>query len=244
MRLRGAILIFMAAAGLGSCSPKGAYPNNIALPAATYTSLARYQRVYVLSPGDQLEVSVDRLPEFSRTVVIRPDGFVSIPKLGEIKLGGLTVPEADDTLNHLLAQRVIEPQATVVVLNPREDVVYVAGEVGRPTAVPLRQAHTVAEALIQAGGATRAGSMAEVALIRLDPSGHLVANMVRRRSHGITGAYLNMQAVLLQSGDIIVVPESNRSQFTRFVQDFINTPLTGANQLFTPYLQFRLIERL
>lgn len=245
MHVRGlAIIGALAVAALSGCAPKGAFPASIAPPALTFASLARYQRVYVLSPGDQLEISVDRLPELLRTVVIRSDGFVSLPKLGEVKLAGLSVPEADDMLNRLFAQRIIEPQVTVVVQNPREDVVFVTGEVGRPMAVPLRQAHTVAEALIQAGGAQRSAAMSQVALIRLDPSGHLVATMVPRLSHGIAGSYLNMQAMLLQSGDMIVVPESNRSQFTRFVQDFINTPLNGANQLFTPYLQFRLINQL
>ncbi len=41
---------------------------------------------------------------------------------------------------------------------------------------------------------------------------------------------------------MVVVPESGRSQFTRFVQDFINTPLGGANQILAPYFQFRILH--
>ncbi|WP_447413108.1 hypothetical protein, partial [Clostridium perfringens] len=61
---------------------------------------------------------------------------------------------------------------------------------------------------------------------------------------GRAGLLLALQNVVLQPGDIIVVQESGRSQFTRFVQDFISTPLNGFNQLLTPYIQFRLLKEI
>ena len=242
MRHRLALLI--ACATLTGCASKVTSPNAIALPPETLHSLQSYTQTYVLAPGDQIEVNVEHLPEFTRTETIRSDGRIALPRLGELPVGGLAVPDANQLIASALAGRVRNPEVTVIVQNPREDMVFVAGEVGHPSAVPLRQARTVAEALILAGGATKAGAIREAALIRLDPDGRLAAHMIERRAGGQPGAYLSMQAVTLRAGDMILVPESNRSQFSRFVQDFINTPLSGANQLFTPYIQLRLLEQI
>ena len=236
--------VLIACSLLAGCASKVASPGAIALPPETLRSLQSYARTYVLAPGDQIEVDVEHLPEFTRTETIRPDGRIALPRLGEIAVGGLAVPDANRLIATALASRVRDPEVTVIVQNPREDMVFVAGEVGHPSAVPLRQAGTVAEALILAGGATRAAAIHEIALIRLDPDGRLAAHIIERRAAGQPGAYLSMQAVTLQAGDMILVPESNRSQFSRFVQDFINTPLSGANQLFTPYIQLRLLEQI
>ena len=53
-----------------------------------------------------------------------------------------------------------------------------------------------------------------------------------------------MQSTPIRGGDVIIVPESGRSKFARFVQDFISTPLSGFNALLGPYVQLKLLEEL
>ncbi|MCE3519335.1 polysaccharide export protein, partial [Escherichia coli] len=216
------------------------HPVSIAATPEVLRSIDRYERAYLLVPGDTIEVVVDQMAEVSRTVTIRADGFVALPKVGEVRLAGMTVPQATRLVRDRLNQRIYNPEVTLILTNPRDDKVFVTGEVGRPAAVSLRDARTAAEALIQAGDTVRSASLRNVALIRLDPSGHLVANLIPTAAGGRAGLLLALQNVVLQPGDIIVVQESGRSQFTRFVQDFISTPLNGFNQLLTPYIQFRL----
>jgi polysaccharide export outer membrane protein len=216
------------------------------LPAApeTLRSLQRYERAYLLAPGDTVEVMVDRMPEISRTVTIRPDGMVALPKVGEVRFAGITPAEATQLVHDALSRRIINPEVTTIVTNPREDKVFVAGEVGRPGALSLREVRTAAEALVLSGDVTRAGTLSNVALIRLDPSGYLTATIVQSQAAGRAGLLLTLQNIVLQPGDILVVQESKRSQFARFVQDYINTPLTGFNQLLGPYIQFRLLQEI
>ena len=50
--------------------------------------------------------------------------------------------------------------------------------------------------------------------------------------------------MVLQPGDLIIVPESGRSEFVRAVNDFVTTPVGALNQLLTPYYQFKLLSLL
>jgi polysaccharide export outer membrane protein len=239
-------LAFLAAIVIpAACS--GASPSrplSIAMAPEVFRSAQRFQQVYVVGPGDQLDVSVANVPEVSRTSTVRPDGFISLPKVGDVHVAGLSVPEAREVIRARFAERLVDPDVSLNVANPRDATAFVLGEVGRPNAVPIRQAQTVAEAIALVGGPTRAARVNRVALVRLDGQGHMVATMLDDAGLGSTGAYMRMQATPLQAGDIIIVPESGRSKFARFIQDFVSTPLSGFNALLGPYVQLRLLQQL
>ena len=55
---------------------------------------------------------------------------------------------------------------------------------------------------------------------------------------------LALRGIPMQAGDIIVVQESNRSQFARFLQDFVTTPLSSANAIISPYVQLELLQEI
>lgn len=229
---------------LSGCA--GSLKETAAISAApeVMTSYNRYRQVYVLAPGDTVEVLVDQMPEVSRTVTIRSDGMASLPKAGDVKLAGLAPQEAAALVRQALLRRIINPEVTINVTNPREEKVFVAGEIGRPGAVLLRDAPTAAQALIQAGDVGHSGKLSNVALIRLEPSGYLTAHLLRSEARGKAGLLLTLQNVPLQAGDILVVQETTSSQFARVVQEYINAPLSGFNQLLTPYAQWRLLREV
>lgn len=205
-------------------------------------SLNQYKKEYILAPGDQLEVMVYRNPELSHTVLVRPDGYISVPLLDDVKAAGLTVPELDKRLTDLFERRLIHPEVTVIVNNVQEPMVYIVGEVGQATPVPLRQAKTAAQAISRAGGMRMSAAKGSIAIVRLDEEGRLVAHVVKPSQSGQPAFYMVLQSIMLQPDDLIIVPESNRSQFVRFIQDFVTTPLGGLNSLITPYFQLRLID--
>lgn len=235
------LLLCLLAAACAS-GPSG--PMSMAMEPEVFRSEQRYRQVYVVAPGDQLEISVANVPEFSRTSTVRPDGFVTLPKVGDVQVNGLSVPEAVEAIRKRIAERLVDPDVSVNIVNPREQTAFVLGEVGRPNAVPIRQAHTVARALALVGGTTRTASLSRVALIRLDDQGHMVATILDNGGLGTTGAYLRLESTPIRGGDIIIVPESNRSKFARFIQDFISTPLGGFNAILNPYVQLQLLKEL
>lgn len=228
---------------LANCSPTVSR-DPVGVEIEVIESIKQYRKEYILAAGDQLEVAVYRNPELSRNVTVRGDGYISLPLLDDVRAAGLSVPELDRSLTGLLGRRLLNPEVTVIVMNAREPMVYVFGEVGRPGPVSLRQARTAAQALAHSGGITRAAATGSVAVIRLNPEGKLVANVIDKPQSGQPAFYMALQSVLLEPDDLLIVPENNRSQFVRFISDYINAPLSGVNSLFAPYFQYRLIDEV
>lgn len=232
-------LMLPACAGAGLNAPRAV----LAAP-EVIRSTARYQQSYALAPGDMLEVIVDRMPELSKTATVRPDGMITIPRSGDLRVEGLTPMEAAAQIRQILQLRVIDPQVTVGVTNPREQKVFVAGEVGKPGQFALRDAPTAAAALILAGDPSKQARLSNVALIRLEADGHLAAHILKSAGSGQAGLMFAMQNVALQPGDILVVQESGGSQFARFLQNYVNAPLNGVASVLNPYVQFRLLQEI
>jgi len=205
-------------------------------------SLNRYTQDYLLQPGDQIEVSVFRVPDASRTVTIRSDGRVSLPIVRDIQAAGRSIPELTRELEHGMRARLIDPEISINVLNPRDARVYVLGEVARPGPIPFRTVATAAQAIADAGGITRAGSQTQVALVRLESDGFLTGRALKAIDNGDTAFFVALQQMVLQPGDLIIVPESGRSQFVRALNDFVTTPLNALNQVLAPYYQFKLFS--
>jgi polysaccharide export outer membrane protein len=225
---------------LASCAAEPPAP--IQLSPEVVRSSERFTREYVVQPGDQLQVTIFHAPELTSSVTVRPDGYVSLPLVKDVRLAGLSVPDADQELQKLYAARLNNPDVTVSVLNPPQASVYVFGDVPHPGPVPAREAPTLAVALAAAGGTLRTASMDNVAVIRLEDDGVLAGYIISRKNNGETAFYMAMAATPLKTNDIVVVPESGRSQFVRFIQDFINTPLTGVNQIISPIFEYQTIR--
>ena len=213
------------------------------LPQATKYSLNRYHKEYVIGPGDRLEVLVQRAPEVSRTVVVRPDGMITLPTLGDVPAAGRSFPELRDDLVKRFASRRISPEVDVIAVDVPPAVVLVVGQVSTPHPIPLGSARTAAEALAQAGGFQMIARR-EAVLIRLQDDGRLAAIPLYSQRGGDAAEYLTLEGTLLQADDILVVPESSRSQFTRFVDDFINKPLSGVNSILGTYVNYKLAQEL
>jgi len=239
-RLSSLAACTLLAALLSGCATP---PDGADLPPEAAYSLKRYRKEYVIAPSDTLEIVVQRSPEVSRTVVVRPDGMITLPTIGDVTAAGLTFPEFDEALTRRLAARYQSPEVDVIAVDVPPAVVYVVGEVAAPRPVPLRTARTAAEALGQVGG-FRVSGRREAVLIRLEEDGRLAAIRLRNENRSSTAAYLTLQGTLMQADDILLVTESGRSLFTRFIDDFINRPLSGANSILGLYVNYKLTEQL
>jgi polysaccharide export outer membrane protein len=70
---------------------------------------------YRLAAGDSFDVSFELSPEFNQTVVVQPDGFVTLKAVGDVKVVGQTVPELTQTLRSAYSRMLNDPLIVVVL---------------------------------------------------------------------------------------------------------------------------------
>lgn len=206
---------------LAACTSAPVTTNKLQVQVEVLNASRRFEQVYQVQPGDQLEIFMPRHNDLSRKVVVRPDGFISLPIIDEVKASRKSPRDLADELKKLYTVRLRDPEVNVIVLNPPEPMVYVVGQVGAPKALPLRQATTLAQAIAQSSDVTKLAAADSVSVIRLNAAGQLEAHVLDVRARGASQpeVYMAMAAMLLQTNDLIVVPESYRSQIMRVLQD-------------------------
>lgn len=238
-----AVVMLMCLCMLTACESPSTTEEVTIEPEVT-ESLRRYEKVYVLHPGDGVDVLVRGNDAVTRSVIIRPDGYLSLPLLGDVEAEGHTVPQLTEKLTRLFSERLVDPEVTVIATQVREPMVYVLGEVQQPQPVPHRSAQTAAQAIATCGGFSPTAHEHAVAIIRLTDEGHLRAYTIPVEIEGKPAPYLVLQSKLLQPDDIVYVPPSDIAQVNRFIDDHINKPLTGVNSVLSPAANFLFIREL
>jgi polysaccharide biosynthesis/export protein len=107
---------------------------------------------YVIGPEDALTIAVWREPELSTRAVVRPDGKIGVPLLGDVQASGLTPNRLQEHITEGLKKYINEPQVSILVDQIRSQMVYVTGAVIKPGVYPLGGPMTVFELLVRAGG--------------------------------------------------------------------------------------------
>lgn len=82
---------------------------------------------YVVGRGDVLEVSVWGVPEMSRTVVVRPDGKITLPAVGDITADGNSPSKLSLDISAAMKSYIKQPIVTVSVEQIRNNRVYITG---------------------------------------------------------------------------------------------------------------------
>ena len=178
------------------------------IPKALLDEMTQHPREFVLGPEDVLEVTVWRNQDLSRQVVIRPDGMISMPLLGDIQAGGLTAEQLAERIASRLKEYKENPSVSVTVKEVNSYNVYVLGEVTKPGKYQLKSHTTILQSIAMAGGFTPFASKNRMHVLRLSHNGqgdtHEIHISVKYDDLvSGTGSPGNF---FLRSGDTIVVP--------------------------------------
>jgi polysaccharide export outer membrane protein len=168
-------------------------------PAQAGDSAPRYE----VQPGDLLHVSVWKETDLDQDVLVRPDGGFSFPLAGDVRAAGKTVEELRTELTERLARFIPDLFVTVAVREINGNKIYVIGQVNRPGEFVVNPRVDVMQALSLAGGTTTFANVNGIFVLRreLDRQRTLPFDF----SDVANGKRLE-QNVLLQSGDVVVVP--------------------------------------
>ena len=157
---------------------------------------------YVIGASDMIAVTVFKEPTLSSTLLVRPDGMISMPLLGDVKASGKTPLELSDEIATKLKKYVQDPNVTVVLNQNNSKIVYLMGEVGKTGPMSMTPGMTLLEAIASAGGLTDFANAKKVYILR-NEAGTQQKIPVNYKEVLKGKTTLN---VTLKPGDTIVVP--------------------------------------
>jgi polysaccharide export outer membrane protein len=182
----------------------GTSSNTESIAKSTTTSQGTFNDAeYKIGPQDVLRIDVWKEAEVSRAVPVRPDGKISLPLLNDVQAAGLTPMKLAAVIADGLTKYINNPQVTVTVSEINSRRIYVTGEVSRAGAFPLLPNMTVLQALSSSGGFTQFAKLKNIYVLRTEDGKQVKLPFNYKDAvHGKNPE----QNVLLQSGDVIVVP--------------------------------------
>jgi polysaccharide export outer membrane protein len=167
-------------------------PPPVAPPPATYR----------IGAPDQLLVSILPQPVIERTVVVRPDGRISVDLIGDVMASGRTTEELAEDVRKKIARFKRDAVVTVSVSESRSSTITIFGQVASPGSMILDRETRLAEAIGTVGGTNIFASRGRVRVIRTTPGETTVLRVnLRHIQYGDQSTNF-----MLKDGDIIVVP--------------------------------------
>jgi len=176
-------------------------PSNPRAEAALVAQVA--QETYRLGPEDAIEISVWKEPELTKQLVVRPDGKITYPLVGEIQAAGHTVKQLQEEISKRLAKFVTDANVTVILVKTQYYKIYVTGKVNKPGDFIVGRPTDVMQAISMAGGLTPfASSKSIVVLRRVGGKDEVFPFNYNDITRGLS---LEQNRILLP-GDVVVVP--------------------------------------
>ncbi len=157
---------------------------------------------YGVQPGDILSVSVWKEEGLQQEALVRPDGGISFPLVGEIAAKGRTLTELGEEISKRISKYIPDPVVTVSLAQNLGNRIYVIGKVNKPGEFMVNRYVDVVQALSMAGGMNPFANGKKIQILR-------------RSGEKQTAIPFSYQAVergdlkqniVLQPGDVVLVP--------------------------------------
>jgi polysaccharide biosynthesis/export protein len=154
---------------------------------------------YKVGAADVMNIEVRGQPELNKSVVVRPDGKITLVLIGDVLVSGMTPEEIDEKLTRLYGEYLVGPDVTVSMVGFNSQEIYVWGEVARVGPQPYTGEMTIMETINRAGGLL---GRAEPKAIQVNRKGKVwKVNLDEIVIKGKTD-----QNMYLQPGDVVFVP--------------------------------------
>ncbi|MEZ5667853.1 MAG: polysaccharide biosynthesis/export family protein [Alphaproteobacteria bacterium] len=126
--------------------------------------------VYLIGPGDELNIIVFGHPDLSGNFIVDQQGDLTMPLIGRLPVRGQTVDTITTDLTAAYGgSYLVDPRVSVELLNSRP--FYILGQVNTPGEYPYVRGVTVRQAVAIAGGYTRRADTAEFVIYRQNETG-------------------------------------------------------------------------
>lgn len=201
----------------------------MAQPATQDPATAAAESFYKLQPSDVIFVKYRYTPDYDATVAVRPDGYITLPIVGEVKVSGLTIADARREIVRVAEARLREPEITVELKDFQKPKFVVGGHVEKPGQFELRGRVTLLEAVAMAGGFKNSAKHSQVILFRRYDETRAVTRVINAKA--LASADKIIEDPEMRPGDLIFVPQNRISKLERLV------PFTTVGWLFATIAQ-------
>lgn len=223
-RLATVVPALLCSACINSSLPKGPQPDAMMAAAAASAPAPRVvssERVYLLQPGDTFEVKLFYSPELNDSVIVRPDGKISLQLIGEVQAAGMRPADLEAELRERYAKVLRDPVVAVVVKQYQAQHVFVAGEVRTPGEMVLQDRMTALQAIGHAGFFTADAETRSVAVLRYRGTGGPEFFMLDIKAM-IDGQPDAGADVMLQPLDVVFVPQTQIASVADFFSRYVD----------------------
>jgi protein involved in polysaccharide export with SLBB domain len=205
-------LSFLAATLVAGCATSSEPGKFAAAPAPPANA------EYVVQSGDTLQIKFYYHPDHDQEVIVRTDGKLLLPLVGEMQAAGLTPAKLADAVAKAYSTNLRDPKVSVTVKAMNENRVYVGGEVGRPGFVQYRPGLTAIQALLEVGGPKDSGKIQEVVLLQREGQAYRASkiDLSKAIEQGDTSA-----DAPLGPTDVIFVPKTTIAKVNQWVREHI-----------------------
>jgi polysaccharide export outer membrane protein len=187
----------LAAASLIACVPS--------VPEGIDWKALSAPRSYQLGGGDKVRIEVVGRVDMTRELVVRPDGALTFPLVGDIDASGLLPDDVAKDLERRLERYIKTPKVSVTVLEVLSYTLYVVGEVKAPGEKRSREPLTVLQTLALSGGFSAFAQRNRLVIIRPGADGVADVQIPFIYDRVVSGEAPQMN-IYLRSGDTLVIP--------------------------------------
>ncbi|WP_178114404.1 MULTISPECIES: polysaccharide biosynthesis/export family protein [unclassified Pseudomonas] len=175
---------------------------------------------YRIRPGDDLDIKFYVAKDYNEQVPVRPDGYITMQRVDDIKAAGLTPNELREEIRRRYLGLVNDPSVSVIVKSFKGFRAYIGGEVAVPQVVPMDGGITVMQAIYRAGGFRPTAHPQSIVLIRKMPDGRPVPYHLDLSDQAIAQGKSDL-GVALSPYDVIYVPRSPIANANLWVQQYV-----------------------
>jgi polysaccharide export outer membrane protein len=176
------------------------------------------QSDYRIGRGDELDVVFFYAPELTTKAFVRPDGKISLPFLGDVKVVDQAPAALAGELKNLYKAHLPRPEISVNIRTFGAYRVFVGGEVTRPGAQPLIGATTAIQAIMTAEGFTERALLKEIVVMRQAEGNRLIFSV---NLESAMNGKDPTQDIVLQPSDVLIVPRTGISNVNLWVDQYI-----------------------
>lgn len=188
-----------------------------ALVAQTVPFADRESR-YHIQPLDVVEVHYRYSPEFDQTATVQPDGFISLPLLGDLKLESLTIGEAKAAVLSKASERLRDPEVTFTLKEFEKPYFVVGGEVNTPGRYDMRSPINALQAISMAGGFKSASAKHSQVILYRKVGRDMVKAEVLDLKTALNRSSATEPLPNLKPGDMLLVPQNQISKVERIIK--------------------------